>query len=101
MQSKLDRVAADGLATQRALLAAAGMDDAGYDAAQMKTLMYFGRALPADMTLDWLLGIRAWMRRIEAANARSGRYAPHALRQASARILLRSFARRKGDRGTD
>jgi hypothetical protein len=86
MQSKLDRVAVDGLATQRALLVEAGMDDASYDAAQMKTLMYFGRAQPADMTLDWLLGIRAWMGRIAAANARSGRYAPHALRQASARI---------------
>jgi glycosyltransferase involved in cell wall biosynthesis len=85
MQSKLERVAEDGLATQRSLLAEAGLDEAGYDFAQMRALLYFGRADPGAMTLEWLLGIRHWIERIHAANSRSGRYSPDALLEASAR----------------
>jgi hypothetical protein len=85
MQSKLERVAQDGLATQRALLAEVGLDDASYDFLQMRAMMYFGSADPGAMTIEWLLGIRHWMERIQAANSRSGRYASRALLQASAR----------------
>ena len=86
MQSKFERVTQDGMATQRSLLADAGMDEAGYDSRQMRTLLWFGRQDAGSMTLDWLLGIQDWMRRLAAANLRSGRYPPLALHQASARI---------------
>ncbi|MGU3499864.1 glycosyltransferase family 2 protein [Mycobacterium sp. C31M] len=85
MGTKLDQVCRDTLVTQRLLLRDVGVATEACDPALMAALIHFGTQRRGALSFDRLLALRRWMRDVERANERSGRYAPDALARAAAR----------------
>ncbi len=85
MATKLDQVCRDTLVTQRRLIRDVGMEAAHDDPALMAALMHFGTQRAGALSFDRMLALRQWMRQVERANERSGRYPPDALARAAAR----------------
>ena len=94
MHTKLDEVSRDAVLTQRLLLEEVGMPAHDCDVSLMSTLMQFGTEPKGALGFERMLALRQWMRDVEDANRRSGRYEPDALARAVAQmwelVLLRA-----------
>jgi hypothetical protein len=87
MASRIDRVAEGALSTQRRLLLQLGLPEEAIDPRMLRTLMHFGRPTSrGQLTLEWLLRLRAWFELVLQTNRRTRRYEPAMLERVAARM---------------